>query len=281
MASSLTTSAALRIDAEERLVLCRVPLYSAMAASAECLIYYENKFLTVYDPKLTNKKSIPWTKKDGHIIDMCWHNRKQCVILTKRQFHLLNVETGTVETQHTVSAEDADSTYHRCTSNTKCILLCFSGPGAIIEEWTEKERTNQWKGRISCARDEHICCFRLSSNILGLTLAKPKQGSRFELRQRETMSVLYVISLQFPCYRFDSLNEHTWFLVPYYRAGQEVHVIDTNTRNVRTIILPPSREAYNHNGNYNQMIWNVALMPNNSSRLIVRREKTICFFNIE
>ena len=48
---NLADSASLQIGAEDRLILCGVPLYPAMAASAECLIYYENKFLIVDDRK--------------------------------------------------------------------------------------------------------------------------------------------------------------------------------------------------------------------------------------
>ena len=106
-------------------------------------------------------------------------------------------------------ADDVHSSYHRCTSYAGCILLCFSGPGATIEAWTAKKRVNRWEAPISCVRDERICCFGLSSKTLGLTITKSEQGSRFELRQRETMAMLRVIQLQFACYRLSSLNEHT------------------------------------------------------------------------
>ena len=218
---NLADSASLQIGAEDRLILCGVPLYPAMAASAECLIYYENKFLIVDDRKRRSKKTIRWAKKDDHVIDMCWYKDRQCVILTKRQLHLLNVDTETIQAVTGLPADDVRSSYHRCTSYAGCILLCFSGPGATIEAWTAKKRVNRWEAPISCARDERICCFGLSSSILELTIAKSEQGSRFELRQRETMAVLWVIQLQFACYRLSSLDEHTWLLVPYYRVAQE------------------------------------------------------------
>ena len=94
------------------------------------------------------------------------------------------------------------------------------------------------------------------------------------------MAELWVIQLQFACYRLSSLNEHTWLLVPYYRVAQEICLIDTNKRNDRTDMIRLSTQAYGYNGNYNQMIWIVALMPDDSPRLIVRREKTIGFFNL-
>lgn len=281
MNSSVDTSKPLQIDAQERIVVSRVPLFPAIAASSECLIYYENKFLTVYNLEQTSKKSIPWTKKDGHVVDICWYNNKHCIILTKREFHLLNVDTGAVNTVKRLPVDDPESNYHRCTSSSESLMLCFSCSGSVIEEWTLKERTQLWKRPISCARDEHICCLRLSSSTLGLTLADSMGRSRFELRQRDTMSVLRVVKLNFQSYRFAPIDESNWLLVPYYHVRQEIHLVDTNTRIVRTLTIPLSTEAYNYNGNYNQMIWNVAFVPGDNSRLIVRREKTVCFFKLK
>ena len=281
MNSSIETSKPLQVDVQERIVVSRVPLYPAMAASSECLIYYENKFLIVYNLKQPSKKSIPWTKRDGHVIDICWYNNKQCIILTKREFHLLNVDTGTVNTVNRLPVDDPESNYHRCTSSSESLMLCFSCSGTAIEEWTLKERTHLWRPPISCTRDEHICCLRLSSSILGLTLADSKGRSRFELRQRDTMSVLRVIQLNFQSYRFAPIDDGNWLLVPYYHVRQEIRIVDTKARTIRTVTIPLLAEAFSYNGNYNQMIWNVAFVPGDNSRLIVQREKTVCFFKIK
>ncbi|CAF1147675.1 unnamed protein product [Rotaria sordida] len=271
-----------RIDGEEKIIGSTMPLYAAIAASPEYVIYYENKILSIYDQSQSCKKTISWSEKAGHIIDICWYNNKQFIILTKREFHLFDVDTEQIRMIHSLPKNDNDdSTYYRCTSHDECIMLCFSCPGTTIEEWTLTKCKKRWRSPKSCRQDEHICCLRLLSNILGLTIAKSTQEPRFELRQSETMSVLFSMQLTCQCYRFISMNDHNWLLVPYYYGRQVLLLINTSEKILKIIDIPLLIHTYDYNGNVNQMIWNVALMSGNNSYLIVRRDRSICFHNIK
>ncbi|CAF2862380.1 unnamed protein product [Rotaria sp. Silwood2] len=278
----LTQFTGFRIDGQDKIIGSTVPLYATIAASPEYVIYYENKVLSVYNQNEPSKKTIQWTKKDGHVIDICWYNNKQFVILTKREFHLFNVDTEKIHTAYRLPEnKNIDSNYHRCTSYDERIMLCLSCSGTTIEEWTLSECKKRWQSPKSCRKDENICCLRLSSNNLGLTIVNSKRESRFELRQLETMSVLFLIQLTRQCYRFISMNDNNWLLVPYYYGRQELLLVDANQRIIKIINIPPLVHAYDYDSNINQMIWNVALMLGNSSSLVVRRERTICFYNIK
>ncbi|CAF3833518.1 unnamed protein product [Rotaria sp. Silwood1] len=278
----VTSFTGFQIDGQEKIIGSTVPLYAAMAASSEYVVYYENKVLSVYNQNGPSKKTIQWTKKDGHVIDICFYKNKQFVILTKREFHLFNADTEKIQTMYRLpDNDDDDSTYRRCTSHDECIMLCLSGPGTTIEEWTLTKRKNRWESPKSCKHNEHICCLRLSSNILGLTIVNSTQESRFEVRQRETMSVVFLMPLTRQCYRFIAMNEYDWLLVLYYNGRQELLLIDTNERIGKIINIPALTHIYDYDGNFNQMIWNVALMFGTTPYLIVRRERTIGFYRVK
>ncbi|CAF2097161.1 unnamed protein product [Rotaria magnacalcarata] len=285
MTSNSVSSMSLQIVDQQKLILSKVPLYATIAASPECVIYYENKVLSTYDRDPLSKKAVPWANNDGHVIDICWYKDKQFIILTQRRFYLFNADMNKIDSVHKLADDDKEHNYHRCTSSGECIMLCFSGWKTTIEEWTLKECKKRWLSPITCAEDESICCLCLSSNTLGLTISKRKQGSRFEVRNHETMSVLFSIRLAQACYRFTSMNEHNWLLVPYYSESQVLLLVDTNEKIIKKIDIslrrmpPTSNHVYD--GCSDEMIWNVALMLGQNRCLVVRRERTVCVYSMK
>lgn len=282
MDSNEFSGSSLRIRSQRATTESGVPLYAAMDASPEYVIYYENKFLSVFNHDKAVKKIIQWPYKTGHVIDISRYNDNQFVILTKLGLYLINVDTEKVDTVHQLSNNNDESTiYHRCTAHNGRIMLSFSGAGTIIEQWTSKVCAKRWSPPKSCGKNEHISCLRLSSDALGLTIAKSIEESRFEVRQLENMSILFSIPLNYQCYRFISLNNRQWLLVPYYRGRQDVFLVDTNQENIKPINVPLLSHNDEYDGNYSKMIWNIALMLGDSSYLIVRRERTVCCYSIE
>ncbi|CAF1533024.1 unnamed protein product [Adineta steineri] len=82
---------------------------------------------------------------------------------------------------------DGDFPYHRCTSNGKYLMLCFSGCKTVIQQWDYESTSKQWKYKKqwkspqSCQPDENICSLNLSANILGLTIDNQQGESKFQL----------------------------------------------------------------------------------------------------
>ncbi|CAF4048049.1 unnamed protein product [Adineta steineri] len=76
---------------------------------------------------------------------------------------------------------DGDFPYHRCTSNGKYLMLCFSGCKTVIQQWDYESTSKQWKSPQSCQPDEYICSLNLSADILGLTITNRKEESKFQL----------------------------------------------------------------------------------------------------
>ncbi len=254
-----------------------IPLYSAMAASPECIIYYENKQLSVNGRQRGIQKSIEWTNNGGHVIDICWYKHSKFIILTKREFYLFNTNNVKCSLLNTLPKDDKISAYYRCASNGECVMLCYWHRGTTIEEWNLERCVKRWDSPKSCKQDESICCLRLSSYALALTIVNSDKQSRFELRQRETMSILHSINLAQPCYRFISTHDNHWLLVPYYSGRRQLILIDNTGRIVKEIQVPSSDK----NDSNDELIWNIALISTDSPCLFVRYERTICCFNIQ
>lgn len=277
-----------RFDKPITTVLSKTPLYATIAASDKNVIYYQNKYLSISDPNGDNYRAIRWNKNDPHVIDICYYTENKFVILTKQAFYLFVLDTAKTILVNKLTNVDENGIYHRCASNGSCIMLCYGALGSAIERWTHEKCIKQWRSPKSCAKNECICCLRVSSNILGLTIVRVKgksktnteRKSRFELRHIDTMNVLYTIDLDCICYQFAALNNHNWLLVPYYNGGVKLLLINDKKPQHEIIgvrLLPKTNDL----NTYENMIWNIAVAADDNKYVILRCEKTIRHYKIE
>ncbi|CAF1044861.1 unnamed protein product [Adineta steineri] len=197
---------------------------------------------------------------------------------------MFNADNDQIDLLNALNNEE-NSPYHRCTSNGKYLMLCFWGCKTVIEQWDYESTSKQWKCKKqwkspqSCQLDEYICSLNLSADILGLTITNQKEESKFQLRESETMHILYSIQLCSQFYRFISTNNNNWLLVPYYNRRLEILLIDIEKRIVKPIHIFARSLPYEENDD-DKIICNIALSLGNSPYLIVRCERYVCYYDL-
>lgn len=254
-------------------------LHPAIAASPQWIIHYQNKILLAFNQKESKKKIIPWDKRAGHVVDLCWYEEDKFIVVMKNEIHLFNVEKESSEMIIHLPVEEIYSSFHRCTANGKSLILCYSHPGAAIEQWESNVRTKRWAAPSSCKEYQHIGCIRASSDKLGISIGDEENKWQFEVRSLDNGPAQRCFSLKKPCYRFIPFDTHIWLIIPYYDKKQRILAIDADQQSLRTIQLQNTSETHQEE-NSEPFVWNLTSIPGEAGKLLVQYGDFFCSFNL-